>query len=268
MQGLSSREAEFISSIGGSGLKVFTIADAARLLGLTHPVVSMIAHRLTEKRKLQRIEKSKYMLIPPEAWKTGQYTEEGILLASQLIKPYALSYWTALSFHGWTEQVSRTIFVQSTKQKGPLDVQGITVRFVMLKASRFFGHEEHWVGSQKIAVTDKERTIVDCLDQPRYCGEIVEAAKGLWNGREDFDRKRLLEYALRMGNGAIVKRLGFLAETLGVFDERFRKLLKKHVTPAFVALDPGQKKVTGAYNTDWYVRVNVKPENLTEWMTH
>ncbi|MBI5869237.1 MAG: hypothetical protein HZB43_13275 [candidate division Zixibacteria bacterium] len=268
MTGIGSKEAELIAAISNRGLRVFTITEAAQLLNITNRAVSKLVHQLTQKRKLQPIEKARYLLIPPEAWKAGEYTEEGTIIASQLVKPYALAYWTALSFHGWTEQASRTIFVQTTKLKRPVEIQGMTIRFVKLKAERFFGSEVHWMGSQQVVVTDKEKTIVDCLDQPRYCGEIVEAAKGLWNGRDSIIPKRLLEYALRMGNGAVIKRLGFLAEILDVFDERYRRQLRKHVTPAFVALDPGQGRGTGAYNTDWYVRVNINPKNLTEWMTH
>lgn len=268
MAGLGPKETELIATIGDSGLRVFTVADAAKLLRTSNMAVAKLVHRLAKKGILQPIEKSRYLLVPPEAWKAGEYTEEGIIIASQLVAPYALAYWTALSFHGWTEQVSRTIFTQTTKKKQPVEVQGIAIRFVKLKPERFFGLEEHWVGSQKVVVTDKEKTIVDCLDQPRYCGEIVEAAKGLWNGRNTIAPNRLLEYASRMGNGAIFKRLGFIMESLGTLDKQSRRRLKKHVTNAFVSLDPGQNKDAGPYNKDWYVRVNVKPENLTEWITH
>ncbi len=266
--GVSPRETELIAAIGASGLRVFTIADAARLTGLSRSILYITAHRLTQKKKLLRIEKSKYILIPPQAWKSGEYTEEGTILASQLVRPYALAYWTALSFHGWTEQISRTLFVQTTKQKLPVLVQGTTIRFVKLNPSRFFGLEEHWVGSQKVIVTNKEKTIVDCLDQPRYCGEIVEAAKGLWNGRKELDRHRLLEYALLMNNGAIIKRLGFLMDSLETNTKAFQKKLLRHVSPAIVPLDTGPKGPTRAYDHNWRIRANDNPANLTEWIRH
>jgi len=268
MTGISPREEEFIATIGSSGKRVFTVSDAAQLLKTSHSIASKIIHRLTKKRKLQRIEKAKYLLIPPEAWKAGEYTEEGIIIASQLLSPYYLSYWTALSFYGWTEQPSRTIFVATQKRKLPIELQGIQIKFIQLKNEKFFGYEQHWVGNQKIIVADKEKTIIDSLDQPRYCGEIVEVAKGLWNGRKDLDQNKLLEYALKMKNGAIVKRLGYLLDILEISKPKIRKELLKNITPNLAVLDPGHKGSTGKQNKEWNLTLNVNPDNLTEWRIH
>ena len=268
MTGLGSKEAELIATVGYSGRRVFTVSEAAKLLETSNINVSKIVHRLVQKRKIQRIEKAKYLLIPPEAWKTGEYTEEGIIVAAQLISPYYLAYWTALSFYGWTEQPSKTIFVATTKIKKPVELQGIIIKFVKLKPEKFFGFEDQWVGNQKVSVADREKTIVDCLDQPRYCGEIVEIAKGLWNGRKEIDYPKLLDYVLRMKNRAIIKRLGYLMDVLEIHQPRIRKKLLKQVTPNFAPLDPGEKSSVGFPNKEWNLRVNVNPDNLTEWRKH
>jgi len=268
MSGLGPKEAELIATVGSKGLRVFTVSEVAGLLNITNITASQIIHRLVEKRKLQRIEKAKYLLIPPEAWKIGEYTEEGIIIASQLISPYYLSYWTALSFYGWTEQPSRTIFVATTKIKKAIELQGMTIKFVKLNPNRFFGFEEHWVGNQKVVVADREKTIIDCLDQPRYCGEVVEIAKGLWNGRKELNYKNLLDYSLRMKNGAIRKRLGYLLDVLEINKPKIRKELLKNKTPNLAVLDPSHKESTGEPNKVWNLTVNVNPQNLTEWRTH
>ncbi len=83
MSGLGSKEAELIAAISSRGLRVFTIAEAARVLKLTNRAVSKLVHQLTLKRKLQPIERARYLLIPPEAWKAGECTEEGTIIASQ-----------------------------------------------------------------------------------------------------------------------------------------------------------------------------------------
>lgn len=268
MTGLGPKEAELIATVGRSGRRVFSISEASELMGISNIHVSKLVHRLVQKKKLQRIEKAKYLLIPPEAWKAGEYTEEGIIVASQLISPYYLSYWTALSFYGWTEQPSRTIFVATSKIKKSVELQGMKIRFVKLNPKRFFGFEEHWVGNQKIVVADKEKTIIDCLDQPRYCGEIVEVVKGLWNGRKDLDQNKLLEYALKMNNGAVIKRLGYLLDLLEISKPRIRKKLLKNKTANLAVLDPGHKQSTGEHNKEWNLTINLNPNNLIEWRTH
>lgn len=268
MTGLGPKETELIATIGAGGLRVFTAAEAGKLLATDARTIAKLVHRLVRKRKLLRIEKGKYLLIPPEAWSAGTYTEEGIIIASQLVKPYYLSYWTALSFYGWTEQPSKTIFIATTKLKRPLLVQGTSFKFVRLRPGRFFGYSDQWVGNQKVAVAEKEKAIIDCLDQPRYAGEITEVAKGLWNSRQEIDFYRLVAYAERMNNAAILKRLGYLMDTLGMLQPKIKKELKKRINSTLIILDPSQAKIGMSVNKEWSVRVNVDPKNITEWRTH
>lgn len=267
MAGIGTKEAELIASLSDKRIRVFSIAEAAEIMGISRTSASDLALRLLKKKKLIRIEKAKYLIVPPEAWKTGEYTEEGIILASQIVKPYYISYWTALSFYGWTEQPSRTIFIATKKPKKTIELQGTNFRFVRLRSNRFFGFNEQWVGNQKVSVADKEKTIVDCLDQPRYCGEIVEAVKGIWNGRHDISFDKIVDYARSMNNGAIVKRLGFIMDVLAIQKPKPRKEMMKDMTSGYVALDPGSN-VKGTHNKEWNLRVNVNVKNLTEWRTH
>ena len=267
MAGIGTKEAELIANLSDRRIRVFSVADAAEIMAITRSSASDLVLRLLRKKKLIRIEKARYLIVPPEAWKTGEYTEEGIIIASQILKPYYISYWTALSFYGWTEQPSRTIFIATTRPKKTIESQGTNFRFVRLRSERFFGFSEQWVGNQKVSVADKEKTIVDCLDQPRYCGETVEVVKGLWNGRHDLFFEKIIEYARKMNNGAIIKRLGFLMDTLEIHKPKLRKEMKKNMTSGYVALDPSSK-MNGTHNKEWNLRINVNPDNLTEWRTH
>lgn len=268
MAGISSKEENFIATLGEKGIKVFTVEEATTFLNISKPQLNKLVHNLVKKHKLQRIERGKYLLIPPVAWKSGRFTEEGIVIASYLVEPYYISYWTALDFYGWTEQPSRTVFIASTKLKRPTELQGTKFKFIKLRPERFFGYEEHWVGNQKIRVSDKEKTIVDCLDQPRYCGEIVEVAKGIWNGRKEIDFDKVLKYALRIKNGAIIKRLGYLMDVLGIEKPAFRNKLKKHIGYGYLNLDPHGTTSGSEVNKEWRLRINVNPKNITEWITH
>lgn len=268
MPGISSKEEYLIATLGERGKRIFTVEEAVEILAISKSFTSKIIHLLTKKKKLQRIENGKYLVIPPVAWKSGKFTEESLIIAAQLIDPYYVSYWTALNFYGWTEQPSRTVFIATTKLKRPVRVEGMLFKFVKLRFERFFGFKELWLGDQKVAIADKEKTIIDCLDQPRYAGEIVEVAKGLWNGREEFNFDLMLNYIDRMGNSAIVKRLGYLLDTLGILDSRVRLDLQKRLTYGYVDLDTHGTQSKHTLNPDWRLRVNVKPSNLTEWIQH
>jgi len=94
---------------------------------------------------------------------------------------------------------------------------------------------------------------VDCLDKPRYCGGIIEVAKAF---REELDTEKLREYALRMNNSAVIRRLGYVCDYFGVNIE-----LPKPKTRNYILLDP---TMPGEGNVDskWRVIVNVELEGL------
>jgi predicted transcriptional regulator of viral defense system len=265
MKNGNTLENALISKLERSGVEVFSLKRASALLDCTMPATSQVLHRLANRGRLRRIQKATYILVP-EGMSPDSYTLEAPLLASALTHPYYLSYWTALHYYGWTEQPSNTVFIATTRLKKPIRVSGVTFKFIKLKPSRFFGATAYQSNGHRIRVADKEKTIVDCLDQPRYCGEIVEAAKGIWNGRKELDFRKIQAYARRMDNRAIIKRLGFMMETLDVGTRKFRESLKSDVSAGYSPLEPGLKK--GKYNKDWHLFVNVSEYNLTEWRQH
>jgi len=268
LPGMPKGEADLIQAIEKRGLSIFTFDQAMELTPIGRDSVKKLIYNLTKKRRIQRIERGKYLFIPVSVRGQGEYSEKGTIIAANLINPYYLSYWTALSFYGWTEQPSRKIFIATTKQKAPLKVQGMTFRFIRLRPNRFFGYCQHRDGPYEVMIADKEKAIVDCLDQPRYCGEIVEVAKSIWNGRNEIDFHKVLTYAERMGNGAIIKRLGYIMETLGILTPESRKKLLPRVRRGIVSLDPDGAKSRGEISPEWQLKVNVNPQNLTEWIRH
>ena len=77
-----------------------------------------------------------------------------------------------------------------------------------------FGTKTVWRGRTQIAVSDVHRTIIDMLDVPDLGAGIQHVADCLatYFDRKDRDDDKLIAYADRLGNGAVFKRLGFLAE--------------------------------------------------------
>src|ERR1035441_7181209 len=98
---------------------------------------------------------------------------------------------------------------------------GTEFRFVLVQAEHLFGVATHWITKQDaIRISDLERTLIDGLRQPEYCGGITEVAKGLWMRREDLNTSRIVEYALRLGVGSVIRRLGYLLELYRLAPDR------------------------------------------------
>ena len=136
---------------------------------------------------------------------------------------------------------------------------GITFKIVSLRPAKVFGVIKDWINEIPFSVTDREKTIIDGLDLPQYVGGTSEIAKALRSSWQTLDENKLRNYAARIGNTAVTKRLGFIMETLGLGNI---EVLRSDVSiaPGFSSLDPTMPK-RGKYNRRWGLLVNteVKP---------
>lgn len=115
-----------------------------------------------------------------------------------------------------------------------------------------------------VNISDKEKTIVDALDRPRCCGGMPEVAKCLWNARRVISWDKLVEYALRMGNNTILRRLGYLSELLDIkVPEHLMLRMKSNLGKGYSALDPTMP-VTGVRIAKWCLLVNISEKSLLQ----
>ena len=90
-----------------------------------------------------------------------------------------------------------------------------------------------------MAVSDPHKTIIDMLDDPMIGGGIQHVADCLsvYLKRIDRNDELLIEYADRLGNGAVFKRLGFLLEQ-SKESRLLRSMCAERMTSGNAKLDP------------------------------
>ena len=244
---------DLLSTVG----ETFTFEDAKRLSNLTYRSLQNLLFRLEIAGWIERIETGKYMLIPLGAEK-GKYTLNEFVIGSMLVEPYCISYWSALHYYGFTEQIPATVFIQTTsrKKKQNIKVFGINYRIIRLIPEKFFGIRKEWFDNESIKISDKEKTIIDCLDKPQFCGGLIEVIKGI-NERE-FDSTILTEYANKINNTGVIRRLGYLCDYYGIDIElpQIRKNIRN-----YLLLDPTMPK-EGKRDSKWRLIVNLKDYDL------
>jgi len=233
----------------------FTFRDAQEILGFDYSVIKVFLSRLEKRGWIERIEKGKYMIIPLGEEK-GKYTLHEFIIASMLVSPYAIAYWSALNYHGMTEQIPTTVFIQTTsrKKRQKLNIFGVDYQIVRITKRKFFGLKKEWIEENQIYITDKEKTIVDCLDKPQYCGGIIEVVKALKN--EKYDKEKLSIYAKKIGNSGVLRRLGYLAEILDI-DIKLPEIKTRN----YLYLDPTMPK-QGRKNAKWRLIVNLDEKDI------
>jgi predicted transcriptional regulator of viral defense system len=111
-----------------------------------------------------------------------------------------------------------------------------------------------------VLCSDLEKTIIDCLFKPDYAGGIVETARAIYTSKDKINFERLLNYALRFDSQAVIKRLGFLLELLGITTKIIDDL-QQLKTASYTVLDTELPK-TGKYNSRWSILQNVETETI------
>jgi len=268
-QGLSKRESILLSTLAGKGKKTFTLPDIIMELDSSYSSAKEIAKSLARKKWIIKLRRGIYLIVPLSAGVDSKYTEHEFLIASRLISPYYIGYWSALNFYNMTEQTPFTVFVATTKRPEGTRTRIIldtNYRFITVSKKKFFGFSPVSIGTDLVNISDREKTLADALDHPEYCGGIAEVAKCLWNSRDAISIEKIVNYATKMGNSAIIKRLGFLLDVLDLKSkENVYPRMKNMVSAGMSILDPTMRQKSGNYNTKWKLIINVSRDSLTRW---
>lgn len=255
--GLGKFGSKLLSSLSASGNEVFTVREAESVLGYSGPRLEKLLHDLGRSKWIERIERGKYLIAPLDSGPKAEYGTHPYLIARKLAAPYYVGFASALNYYGITEQVSRTTYIATKKPKNSISFHSEDFQFVCLGKERFFGFREEWIGNLKFNISEVEKTVVDCLFLPRYSGGITEVVKAF--GKE-VDYEKLLGYALKMNDLAVLKRLGFILDVLGIKTKIKHKLLEK-VGGGYCLLDTGGRKI-GEKNKKWRVIENLEAKEL------
>lgn len=256
--GLGPKAASLLATLAGQGKRIFNTQEAHEILGNSRSATYKLLHDLVQKGWLQSLSKGQYLIIPLGAGPERQYTVHEFLIAHYLAPEGYIAYWTALHHHGLTEQIPRTVWVATPKRRKTTKISGVRYEFVTLRPYKVFGQQSVWIEDESVPVADLEKSLVDGLDHPRYCGGIGEVAKALHTAwvEQEVDLERLTDYAHRMRNRAIFKRLGYLVELLSLPAEGFTEMWQEALSKGYAQLDPTRPE-EGRFDGRWQVQVNV-----------
>lgn len=258
--GHSSVVRRFLAAMAGQGKHVFRLEDAIPYWSSPHMARKALS-RLVRRGWLKRLERGLYLIVPLDAGPTGQWSEDPLVIATQLAPEGAVSYWTALHYWGMTEQIPRTILIQTIRRryKARDTILGVRYQFVVIVERKLFGVVTQIRDGLPIRITDREKTLIDALDRPDLCGGIVQVIEVL-TSLEPLDWEKVDSYLDSLDSGAIYKRMGYLVEELDIGIPDQNRLLvkwKKRITKGIALLEPGLEN-SGPIDTRWRVRINVR----------
>ena len=188
-----------------------------------------------------RLKPGLFILVPFELGREREYLGNPLVVARELAgdDDYYVSHASAMDVHQMLTQPQLVVYATTPRAIRPRTVLGTEFRFVRCKPDHTFGVTEHWATkTERIRVSDLERTVLDGLKQSEYCGGFSQVAKGFWMRRDGIDAGRLVDYALRLDVGAVLRRLGFLLELFNVDAPHELDRLRQRLTTSYAVLDP------------------------------
>ena len=242
-----------------------TIQEAQAILGISYNHARVVLYRLARDKWLARIVPGQYELIPAERGEYAFPDTNPLFIGSTLASPYYFSFATAAYFHGFSTQASAIVYIATTQGKSQQRlVRDKAYRLVVQPDHKFFGATDVDAYGSQAKMADPEKTILDCLDHPKYAGGMPEVAAMLVQAKSRMNWKQLAEYAIRFKSGALLQRLGYLADLLNVpISPAARKMLVAHIGHSVVYLgQPHQGRTKGVFNPAWQVVDNIPRHEL------
>jgi predicted transcriptional regulator of viral defense system len=231
------RLAELVASSGN----VIHIDDAVRALRLPRAEAAKILSRWVKQGWMRRVGSGAYIAVPLESLASEHVLDDPWILVPALFSPGYIGGRTAAEHWDLTEQIFRDIVVLTGRAiRDRTQVRhGAHFTLKHIQKNKMFGTTTVWRHRSKIAVSDIHRTIIDILNDPELGGGIQQVADCLraYLLRSERDDKKLIEYAQQLGNGAVFKRLGFLAESLPAGNPLSASCMS-HLTKGVAKLDP------------------------------
>ena len=248
---LTQQQLAFLRLLEEYEIEIFRFEEIENQLKRKFDNLNEIIENLVHKELLTRIERGKFC--------RSNFRDEYVI-GTFVAKNSAVAYWSALNLHGLTEQFSNTIFIQTTHRKIDKTLLGTPYKFITIAKSKHTGITWNGYGNTKYPLTDVEKTLVDCFDQPQYSGGYAELIRALAQCKPNPDK--MITYCRAVNNISVTKRIGFLVELFQIPDlQAFIQYAKQQINEKYNLMD-AQGTEKGEFISDWKLRLNISREHL------
>ena len=252
---MSGVQSDVLLSAADAGEKIISFDEIRKQSGMSGARLRPALVELVKRGWLRRLSRGLYMIVPVEAGKERIFTESSFIIAKHLMPDGAISHWSAFNYHGFTDQLPRGAYMSGTRRMRSREVLGLPYTFVFMDAESFFGHGEIWVESEKVRITDAERTLIDALWMPKHCGGMALILGSLdGDSASKLDSQRLNDYLQKLDRTVLFKRLGFLSDLMGWKLPHAEAWLSA-VDKNYNLFDPDGPR-EGRVDSKWRLRIN------------
>ncbi|MFH1133836.1 MAG: hypothetical protein V1735_05050 [Nanoarchaeota archaeon] len=172
---------------------------------------------LVEKQYFLRIKGGLYAVVPfelaPE--KSAAFVPDRYKVADKMIGEHFLSHNTALELHCGAKPMQKA-FISSPSRVPEVKMAGTT--FTIITTKHFFGATAFSYQNSMLTVSDKERTIIDCLRQVKFTAGF-EQLKQSFPLLAPINFDTLLHYLKRIDEKTLYSRVSY---TMGMLRQELK----------------------------------------------
>ena len=224
-------------------LKVFDLQDVCDLTKNINTAKSLIRNLLKD-GYIKRVKHNLYAVCDLE-YKNA--IPSPYMIGSKIKEDSCISYHSAFEYYGAKNQVFYLIYVSSKKNFEEFEFEGYTYTYINNKYD--FGI----INDGRIRATDKERTVIDCIDKTEFAGGHEELILCL-ELMGKLDGNKILKYLSKYNSKKLYAKVGFMLELLksvfGMEEEVIKECKRKSENLKYY-FDNETKTAKNKYIKDW-----------------
>jgi predicted transcriptional regulator of viral defense system len=267
---LGKISANLIARLYDENKSIFKISDVQRILNKDYNEATDLLSKLVKRNIITRLKAGKFLIIPQQLGSEDKYIGNWYVAGREVVNSidYYIAFYSAMHHWGMLTQPLVKIFIATSKRQiVPKEMKDRLI-FIFVKEKLIWGVKEEWVTqNERVRFSDLEKTIVDALAHPQYCGGITEIAKGIWIVKDNIDYNKLRKYVSKYDKNVVAKRLGYIIETLNIDQPALLNQLRKYIKNRYDVLDPALRKERINKN-DWRLIDNVGRNQILDLIRH
>lgn len=214
--GLSATSRSQLSRLLRDNPPIVTPSEAVVALGITPAVAARRLATWSRAGWLARVRRGIYVPVPIESESPDVALEDPWTVAAAMFEPCYIGGWSAAEHWGLTEQIFSSLCVMTTtrpRNRKPV-LRKTKFDLHTVPATHLIGLKTVWRGGTRVRLSDPARTLIDMMADPTLGGGIRHVAEMLGSLLHDQPKEgaKLTDYAVKLGIGAVYKRLGFLLQ--------------------------------------------------------
>ncbi|MCP3973013.1 MAG: hypothetical protein GY720_00805 [bacterium] len=210
---MKSTEAYSILTAAGH-MQPVSVDVVARLLGLSNAEASDVLGRMVKMQLATRVRRGLYLLKPATEIGTPTLGVDAYRAAIAITDPSPayIGFYTALHHHALVVRPATTVYVASAVRRRSRTIGGVPVRFVTVRPDRLFGTTLE----DGVPWSDLERTLVDAVNRPQYCGEMDTVIGAFHRSADVLRVDKLTSYLRRLNVSSVTRRTQYIMSRLGL----------------------------------------------------